>query len=84
MRTAFIPIELLERIVDSLGSFISNLDWSQSDMDTFDDASLALTVASRECPDPIWASSRPGDLDEQKAGIEETITVGVDRRRSET
>lgn len=84
MKTAFIPIELLERIVDSLGSFVSDHGWSQADMDTYDEASLALTEASRERPDPIWASSRPGDLDEQKAGIEETITVGVDRRRSET
>lgn len=31
-----LPVELLERIQESLGSFVSDQGWSQSDMDTAD------------------------------------------------
>lgn len=34
--TAQLPVELLERIQESLGSFASDQGWSQSDMDTAD------------------------------------------------
>jgi hypothetical protein len=35
-----VPLELLERAAESLGSFVSDHGWSQSDMDTFDELSL--------------------------------------------
>jgi hypothetical protein len=35
-----VPLALLERAAESLGSFVSDHGWSQSDMDTFDELSL--------------------------------------------
>ena len=42
-----VPIELLERIQESLGSFISDQGWSQSDMDTADALDGVLAAAPR-------------------------------------
>lgn len=34
-----VPVELLDRATESLGSFVSDHGWGQADMDTFDDLS---------------------------------------------
>lgn len=46
-----VPIELLERIQESLGSFVSDQGWSQPDMDTAD-ALDGLLAAAPQPPDP--------------------------------
>lgn len=57
-----VPVELLERATESLGSFVSDHGWEQADMDTFDDLS-ALAAAPQppdaapvQMPEP-WAIS---------------------------
>lgn len=40
-----VPVELLERIQESLGSFVSDQGWSQSDMDTADALDGLLAAA---------------------------------------
>ena len=54
-----VPVELLERIQESLGSFVSDQGWSQSDMDTADALDGLLAAAPRppvaapvELPEP--------------------------------
>lgn len=42
-----VPVELLERATESLGSFVSDHGWGQADMDTFDDLS-ALAAAPQQ------------------------------------
>lgn len=48
-----VPVELLERIQESLGSFVSDQGWSQSDMDTADalDGLLAAAPQPPEAED---------------------------------
>ena len=53
-----VPVELLVRIRESLGSFVSDQGWSQSDMDTADDLDGLLAAA----PQPPEAA--PVDLPE--------------------
>ena len=51
-----VRIELLERIQESLGSFVSDQGWSQSDMDTADALNGLLARDLDEDPDPDDAS----------------------------
>lgn len=48
-----VPVNLLERIQESLGSFVSDQGWSQSDMDTADalDGLLARDLVEDTDPD---------------------------------
>ena len=48
-----VPVNLLERIQESLGSFVSDQGWSQSDMDTADalDGLLAKDLVEDTDPD---------------------------------
>ena len=39
-----VPVELLDRATESLGSFVSDHGWGQADMDTFDDLSALASV----------------------------------------
>ena len=41
-----VPLELLKRAVNSLGSFVGDEGWSQTDMDTMDDLSAFLSRAA--------------------------------------
>lgn len=50
-----VPVELLERIQESLGSFVSDQGWSQSDMDTADALGGLLAAA----PQPPEAAPVP-------------------------
>ena len=54
-----VQIELLERIQESLGSFISDQGWSQSDMDTAD--ALGGLLAAEPKP-PACNQSMPPEL----------------------
>ena len=54
-----VPVELLDRATESLGSFVSDHGWGQVDMDTFDDLS-ALAAAQKppaaapvQMPEPV-------------------------------
>lgn len=47
-----VPVELLERIQESLGSFVSDQGWSQSDMDTAD-ALGGLLAAAPQPPEAV-------------------------------
>ena len=51
-----VPVNLLERIQESLGSFVSDQGWSQSDMDTADALNGLLARDSIEDTDPDDAS----------------------------
>ena len=55
-----VQIELLERIQESLGSFISDQGWSQSDMDTADALAGLLAAASQP---PAAAPAQEGWCD---------------------
>ncbi|WP_314324405.1 hypothetical protein [Comamonas aquatica] len=62
-----VPVELLERIQESLGSFVSDQGWSQSDMDTADALDGLLAAAPQppeaapvQLPEPVayqWLST---------------------------
>lgn len=60
-----VPVELLERIQESLGSFVSDQGWSQSDMDTADALDGLLAAAPQppeaapvELPEPdAWMAT---------------------------
>ena len=54
-----VQIELLERIQESLGSFLSDQGWSQSDMDTADALGGLLAAA----PQPAAAPAQEGWCD---------------------
>ncbi|MDH1765114.1 hypothetical protein N5D37_05250 [Comamonas aquatica] len=54
-----VPIELLERIQESLGSFISDQGWSQSDMDTAD-ALDGVLAAAPQPPETVPENIREG------------------------
>ena len=49
-----VQIELLERIQESLGSFISDQGWSQSDMDTADALGWLLATAPQRLAQKGW------------------------------
>ena len=49
-----VPVELLERIQESLGSFVSDQGWSQSDMDTADALDGLLAAAPRPSVPQGW------------------------------
>ena len=51
-----VPVNLLKRIQESLGSFVSDQGWSQSDMDTADALNGLLARDSIEDTDPDDAS----------------------------
>ena len=51
-----VPVELLKRIQESLGSFVSDQGWSQSDMDTADVLDRLLARDPIEDTDPDDAS----------------------------
>ena len=55
-----VQIELLERIQESLGSFLSDQGWSQSDMDTADALGELLSAAPQP---PAAAPAQPGWCD---------------------
>ena len=42
-----VPLAMLERAAESLGSFVSDHGWSQSDMDTFDEVSLLAAAPEK-------------------------------------
>ena len=50
-----VPVELLERIQESLGSFVSDQGWGQGDMDAFDDLSALAAAPPDTRPPPRWA-----------------------------
>lgn len=63
---ASIPHELLVRAVNSLGSFVGDEGWAQSDMDTFDDLCAAMPAADLSAelnrsppPRPPWKRLQP-------------------------
>lgn len=49
-----VPVELLERIQESLGSFVSDQGWSQSDMDTADALGGLLAAATQPPAQEGW------------------------------
>lgn len=68
-----VPVELLERIQESLGSFVSDHGWSQSDMDTADALDGLLAAAPQppeaapvELPEPV--AYRMHDPEEPEIG----------------
>ena len=71
--TAQLPVELLERIQESLGSFVSDQGWSQSDMDTADALDGLLAAA----PQPPEAA--PVELPEPAAFALEWTFNGEER-----
>ena len=61
-----VPVELLKRVEDALGSFIGECDWSQSDMDAWDD--LCAHIAA---PRPPAAQEGKPLTDEQIDAIQD-------------
>ena len=63
-----VPVELLERIQESLGSFVSNQGWSQSDMDTADalDGLLARDLVEETDPDDVSFDDFAEDVEDNE------------------
>ena len=63
-----VPVNLLERIQESLGSFVSDQGWSQSDMDTADalDGLLARDLVENTDPDDEAFVDFAEDEDEEE------------------
>lgn len=63
-----VPVNLLERIQESLGSFVSDQGWSQSDMDTADalDGVLARDLVEDTDPDDEAFDDFAEDVDESE------------------
>jgi hypothetical protein len=63
-----VPVELLERIQESLGSFVSDQGWSQSDMDTADalDGLLARDLVEDTDPDDVTFDDFDEDVEDNE------------------
>ena len=63
-----VPVNLLERIQESLGSFVSDQGWSQSDMDTADalDGLLARDLVEDTDPDDATFDDFAEDVDDSE------------------
>ena len=63
-----VPVELLKRIQESLGSFVSDQGWSQSDIDTADalDGLLAMDLVEDTDPDDATFDDFAEDVDDSE------------------
>ena len=73
-----VPVNLLERIQESLGSFVSDQGWSQSDMDTADALDGLLTAVPRPAkatPTNVWQQAVDHALVSAHLGVAGDVTA---------